>query len=89
MKRFLTPFLLTCAAIVHAADAPPPGGIIFDTDMGGDCDDVGALFLLHGAVQRGEARLLGTMAVCPRAPSLRVWMPSIRGSVGLLFPWER
>jgi len=41
--------------------AAPPVDIIFDTDMGGDCDDVGALFLLHGAVERGEARLLATM----------------------------
>ena len=39
----------------------PPVTIILDTDMGGDCDDVGALYLLHGAVERGEARLLATI----------------------------
>jgi hypothetical protein len=39
----------------------PPLTVILDTDAGGDCDDIGALFLLHGAVERGEARLLGEL----------------------------
>lgn len=43
---------ILCAAPVH---------VIFDTDMGGDCDDVGALFVLHGALERGEVDLLATM----------------------------
>ena len=60
MRRFLLALLLT-VGISHAADAQPPVGIIFDTDMGGDCDDVGALFILHGAVERDEAKLLATM----------------------------
>jgi len=33
--------------------------IILDTDMGGDCDDVGALALLHVLANRGETRILG------------------------------
>lgn len=33
--------------------------IILDTDMGCDCDDVGALALVCGAHKRGEAALLG------------------------------
>jgi hypothetical protein len=41
--------------------AEPPPNIILDTDAGGDCDDIGALFILHGAVERGEAKLLATM----------------------------
>ena len=55
--------------------AAPPVNIIFDTEMGGDCDDVGALFILHGAVERGEAKLLATMgcvsadAIAPRLDS--------------------
>ncbi len=53
--------------------------IIFDTDMGGDCDDVGALFILHGAVERGEARLLATMgcvsadAIAPALDAINTW----------------
>jgi len=35
--------------------------VILDTDIGPDCDDVAALVLLHGAVNRGEASLLATM----------------------------
>lgn len=41
--------------------AEPPPNVILDTDAGGDCDDIGALFILHGAVERGEAKLLATM----------------------------
>ena len=56
-----------------------PANIILDTDMGGDCDDVGALFLLHGAVERGEARLLATMggvsaeAIAPAIDAINTW----------------
>ena len=35
--------------------------VILDSDVDHDCDDIGALFLLHGAVQRGEVRLLATI----------------------------
>ncbi|MEN9283100.1 MAG: hypothetical protein RLZZ179_593 [Verrucomicrobiota bacterium] len=55
-----------------AAMAPSRGEsvrIIFDTDMGGDCDDVGALFMLHGAVERREALLLATMG-CTSSPTI-------------------
>ena len=41
--------------------AEPPVRIIFDSDVDHDCDDIGALFMLHGAVQRGEAKLLATI----------------------------
>ena len=37
---------------------PQPVNIIFDTDMNGDCDDVGAAALLGSFANRGEARLL-------------------------------
>ena len=33
--------------------------IIFDTDMGSDCDDVGALALLHAYADEGKAEILG------------------------------
>ena len=61
MRHFLPLLLLIGVTLSRAADATLPANIIFDTDMGGDCDDVGALFVLHGAVERGEARLLATM----------------------------
>lgn len=35
--------------------------IIFDTDFGGDADDLGALAMLHGFHQNGEAELLAVM----------------------------
>ena len=42
-----------CAATSVCRAAEAPTNVLFDTDMGGDCDDVGALFVLHGAVARG------------------------------------
>jgi inosine-uridine nucleoside N-ribohydrolase len=35
--------------------------IIFDTDMDTDCDDAGALAILHSLADRGEAEILGTL----------------------------
>jgi inosine-uridine nucleoside N-ribohydrolase len=35
--------------------------IIFDTDFGGDADDLGALAMLHGFVEKGECELLAIM----------------------------
>ena len=35
-----------------------PVKILFDTDIGGDCDDAGTLAMLHGLCDRGEAELL-------------------------------
>ena len=35
--------------------------IIFDTDFGGDADDLGALVMLHHFIDRGECDLLGIM----------------------------
>ena len=67
--------LLFASTMLQAAAAPV--NIIFDTDMGGDCDDVGALFVLHEAVERGEAKLLATMggisseAIAPCSSSSR------------------
>jgi hypothetical protein len=68
----------------------PPVNIILDTDMGGDCDDVGALFLLHGAVERGEAKLLATMgcissdAIAPALDAINTWFGRPEIAVGTL-----
>lgn len=40
-----------------AADGPP--AVIVDTDMLTDCDDAGALALLHALADQGEVRILG------------------------------
>jgi purine nucleosidase len=44
---------------IHAGRAVP---IIFDTDIGTDVDDAGALAILHILADRGEARILATMS---------------------------
>jgi inosine-uridine nucleoside N-ribohydrolase len=36
--------------------------IIFDTDFGGDADDLGALVMLHNFMDKGECQLLGIMS---------------------------
>src|ERR1700761_4253547 len=36
--------------------------IIFDSDMGPDYDDVGAIAILHTLADKGEAKILATMA---------------------------
>lgn len=38
-----------------------PRRILLDTDMGGDCDDAGALAILHAMCDLGEASLLGVV----------------------------
>jgi len=39
-----------------------PANIIFDSDMGPDYDDVGAITILHNLADKGEAHILATMA---------------------------
>jgi len=76
--------LTSMGAGVLAADALPiptvaPVNIIFDTDMGADCDDVGALFMLHGAIERGEITLLATIGctssefIAPCIDAVNTW----------------
>lgn len=52
---------LFCGATVVAGDVRTPVKIIFDTDMDSDCDDVGALAMLHILADRGECELLATI----------------------------
>ncbi len=39
----------------------PPVKLILETDMSGDCDDAGALALLHALADRGECELLAVL----------------------------
>ena len=82
--------LWTAPAWAQGEKPRVPVPVIFDTDMGGDCDDVGALFILHGAVERGEARLLATMgcvsadAIAPALDAINTWFGRPKTPVGTL-----
>jgi hypothetical protein len=47
---------------VMPLSAAPPVNVIFDTDMSGDCDDVGALAVLNKLADAGEAKILACVA---------------------------
>jgi hypothetical protein len=90
LVQFIT-IAITVLAPPSACNAGAlPVNIIFDTDMGGDCDDVGALFILHGAVERGEARLLATVgctssdAIAPCIDAINTWFGRPEIPVGTL-----
>ena len=93
MNRFKTLFhfafsTLLSISLVSAGDGPV--NIIFDTDVDHDCDDIGALFMLHGAVQRGEARLLATLGctstdeIAPALDAINTWFGRPEIPVGTL-----
>ncbi len=60
-----TLFLIVFASILSCANndltAGEPVSIIFDTDMTTDCDDAGALAMLHALDRMGEAKILATV----------------------------
>jgi inosine-uridine nucleoside N-ribohydrolase len=70
MKRTLSLLAVTLFSVLPAAtraqkaDAKKTDAvnIIFDTDMGPDYDDVGAIALLHAFADSGKANILATMA---------------------------
>lgn len=49
------------AAESSASEPSKPPAVIFDTDMGSDCDDAGALAVLHALADAGEVRILGVI----------------------------
>jgi inosine-uridine nucleoside N-ribohydrolase len=59
-------FLLICLFACSFTFAQKRGtklvNIIFDSDMGPDYDDVGAIAILHALADKGEAHILATMA---------------------------
>jgi pyrimidine-specific ribonucleoside hydrolase len=57
---FLHLFLLISLHIAAQKNRPVP--IIFDTDMGPDYDDAGAITLLHAFADNGKANILATIA---------------------------
>jgi inosine-uridine nucleoside N-ribohydrolase len=64
LKRFL---LIAIAIFSGWVISAQPVKIIFDTDMESDVDDVGALAMLHGFANQGDAEILATM-VCSLNP---------------------
>jgi len=56
----LSPFWITEKA--NAQKNVNPVAIIFDTDMGPDYDDVGALAILHAMADNGECNILATIS---------------------------
>lgn len=59
---FFVFFLLLTVSFSKQQHSNKPVSIIFDTDIGPDYDDVGAITILHVMEDKGEAKILATMA---------------------------
>ena len=57
----LTGCMVQSASRTSTGSAAGPVKLILDTDMSGDCDDAGALALLHALADRGECELLASV----------------------------
>jgi len=62
MKLALFTIVICCAMNGFSQVKPGRVNIIFDSDMGPDYDDVGAITILHALADKGEAKILATMA---------------------------
>jgi inosine-uridine nucleoside N-ribohydrolase len=66
--KLIVKLLISAALLIFFSCQTPkpisvePVKIIFDSDMGPDYDDVGALTVLHAFADSGKAEILGTMA---------------------------
>jgi len=60
-KYVIKQFLLWLSLLVNALCMHAQPHVIFDTDMGSDCDDAGALAVLHKLADKGEVKILGVM----------------------------
>lgn len=69
MYRFKLFVVLASSLLCFACSAQSIPQIIFDTDMGPDYDDVGALAVLHALAASGECEILATIA-SDRHPSV-------------------
>lgn len=63
---FVSNFLFGCKD--SSVSSEEPIKIIFDTDMGSDCDDAGALALLHQYVDQGKADIIGCIYSSGKVP---------------------
>lgn len=62
MKYFSFLLVLCFTMFNVSAQKQKPVSIIFDTDIGPDYDDVGAITLLHAFADSGEAKILATVS---------------------------
>src|SRR3954454_3408933 len=62
MTRTLLFYLLLLTTPSMFARKTKPLSVIFDTDMGPDYDDAGAITLLHAFADDGKANILATVA---------------------------
>ena len=62
MKKITFCFCFLLCAFLLPAQNKKPVPIIFDSDMGPDYDDVGAITLLHAFADSGYAKILATVA---------------------------
>src|ERR1700709_1114143 len=62
MIKFLFLLLFCSSVLCVTAQNHPSKPVIFDTDMGPDYDDVGAITLLHAFADSGKAKILATIA---------------------------
>lgn len=67
MKPIIFYRIVLCLSVVLAApysfsQKRKPVAVIFDSDMGPDYDDVGAIALLHALADSGQAKILATIA---------------------------
>ena len=60
--RFLLIFILIASVSYGQQKIIKPVNIIFDSDMGPDYDDAGAITILHALADKGEAHILATVA---------------------------
>ena len=60
MKNIISVLFSSALIMLNGAISAQPK-IIFDTDIGGDADDLGALAMLHHFVDRGECELMAVM----------------------------
>jgi hypothetical protein len=86
MKSRIVAMLACFALLIPFSTSPafdPPAEpvrIIFDTDMDSDCDDVGALAMLHALADRGEARILATIV-----SSRHAWSPACVAAINTFY----
>jgi pyrimidine-specific ribonucleoside hydrolase len=63
MMKYFSFFFISCVIMLTVqAQKQKPVSIIFDSDIGPDYDDVGAITMLHAFADSGEAKILATVA---------------------------
>ena len=62
LKKIIVCCSLLICFLSQAQKNREPVPIIFDSDMGPDYDDVGAITLLHALADSGQAKILATIA---------------------------